>query len=358
MRIGILGAGQLGRMLAASAHELGHQVVFYDPAPDACAKTVSNENFTASYDDEPSLEEFADSVDVISYEFENIPTRAIRVLAGKKSVFPPVKSLEVAQDRLSEKETFTSLDIPTTRFYAVDDQASLQAAAEKLGFPFMLKTRRLGYDGKGQHLVKDEDALAKIDLNHQQWLAENCVAFDRELSLIAARSKTGDVVFYPLTENLHKDGMLSFSLAPAPRLTDDLQAQAEDIASKLLEHLDHVGVLAIEFFCERQKLLVNEIAPRVHNSGHWTQDGCNASQFDNHVRAVIGAPLLVPTVRGVTGMWNIVGTVPSSEQLEKQAGTVHLYGKAERAGRKLGHINYVGDSESDVLRWVDGVSKI
>lgn len=345
MIVGVLGGGQLGRMLGLAGVPLGLQFRFFDPSPDAPAAAVG-EIVTGTYDDPAALARFIDGVDIVTYEFENVPVAAARQLEGKVPVFPPPAALETAQDRLVEKQFFQSLGIPTPPFAAVDSRADLDAAVQELGLPAVLKTRRLGYDGKGQAVLRNVEDVERAwnTLGGVPLILEGFVPFERELSILAVRGRTGETAFYPLVENHHRDGILHRSIAPAPRTSDALQAQAEKDAARALDALQYVGVLAIELFDTGDQLIVNECAPRVHNSGHWTIEGASTSQFENHLRAVMGWSLGATAPRGASVMVNLVGTVPDpAAVLALPDAHLHLYGKAPRPGRKLGHITVVAD---------------
>ena len=314
MVVGVIGGGQLGRMLGLAGIPLGLSFRFLDPAPDAPAGAVG-ELLVGAYDDADLLARLADGADVVTYEFENVPVEAAR----RVGAVPGPAALEAAQDRLAEKRLFRRLGIPTAR---IDDEVE--------AFPALLKTRRLGYDGKGQRLVDEHPGS---DADH---VLEELVAFDRELSLIAVRAPDGETRFYPLVENVHEDGILRSSRAPA---VDAPQALAEDYAGRVLEELDYVGVLALELFEADGDLLANELAPRVHNTGHWTIEGAVTSQFENHLRAVLGLPLGPTDLRGEAAMVNLIGTPPPPEAVLAIPGAhLHLYGKESRPGRKLGHV--------------------
>lgn len=346
-RIGILGAGQLGRMLALAGYPLGLEFRFLDPAPDSPSRHLG-EFICAPYDDEAALTEFVEGLDLVTFEFENVPADVLAFLEDHAPTAPNRQSLATGQDRLSEKTLFRQLGIETSPFAIVDSRADLEGAATRLGLPAILKTRRLGYDGKGQFVI---GSAADIDeawetLGGVPLILEGFVKFDRELSIIAVRGRDGETAFYPLTENHHEGGILRLSRAPAPSLAPELQATAEEYAQRLLDHLDYVGVLAIELFQRGSELLANELAPRVHNSGHWTIEGAETSQFENHLRAICGLPLGATTPRGHSAMLNIIGAIPdSAEVLATSNAHLHLYGKAPRPGRKLGHITVRADEE-------------
>jgi 5-(carboxyamino)imidazole ribonucleotide synthase len=345
--IGILGGGQLGYMLALAGYPLGLHFRFFDPSPEAPVGRIAS-RVTADFRDEAALEKFANGLELVTYEFENVPVEAVRFLAERAPVLPSAKALEVAQDRISEKTLFQELGIPTTEFVSVSGADALDAAVKKIGLPAILKTSRMGYDGKGQwHLRTTEDvARAKAELPTAQvtangipYILEKFVPFTRELSVIAVRARTGETAVYPLVENHHRGGILRLSLAPAPHLDPAIQRSAEQAARAVFDELEYVGVLAIEFFEQAGKLLANEMAPRVHNSGHWTIEGALTSQFENHLRAVVGLPLGSTLAIGCSAMLNLIGETPeAAEVLAVRDAHLHLYGKSPRAGRKLGHV--------------------
>lgn len=338
--IGVLGGGQLGRMLALAGYPLDMRFRFFDPASDAPAGQIA-EHVAGRYNDFEALERFARGVDAVTYEFENVPVEAARFLDERVRVYPPPAALSVSQDRLTEKNAFKAQGIPTAPFEAVDTWEGLLAAIERMGLPTVLKTRRMGYDGKGQVVLRSmEDAKGALEtLGRQPLILEGFVPFSRELSIISVRDREGKTAFYPLVENHHHEGILRLSLAPAPNLSSELQAEAEGYASRMLEALQYVGVLAIELFQVEGKLLANEMAPRVHNSGHWTIEGAETSQFENHLRAIAGLPLGSTAPVGYSAMINIIGEVPDPAKVLAVPGAhLHLYGKAPRQGRKLGHV--------------------
>ncbi len=338
--IGILGGGQLGRMLALAGHPLDHSFVILTPHPDAPAAPMA-ETLIAAYDDPAALDELAARCDVVTYEFENVPAEAVEALSSKVPVRPGGRALAVASDRLAEKRLFTELGIPTAQFVPADSALELAEALVTVGLPAVLKTRRMGYDGRGQRVLlspRDEEG-AFTGLGAVPLLLEGLVNFERELSIIAVRSTEGETAFYPLVENRHEGGILRFSRAPAPTLRPGAQAQAQSYATKILEALDYVGVLALELFDDGERLLANEIAPRVHNSGHWTIEGAETSQFENHLRAITGAPLGSCRARGESAMINLIGDAPDALSIQAIDGAnLHLYGKTPRPGRKLGHV--------------------
>lgn len=346
MTIGILGGGQLGYMLALAGYPLDFHFRFLDPSPQAPVGRIAP-RVTAEYTDFEALDKFAHGLALVTYEFENVPVEAARHLAKHVPVCPPPQALEAAQDRLNEKTLFQKLGIPTTEFAAVDSPNELDAAIRNLGLPSVLKTRRLGYDGKGQWVLRSQADVTELkkEFPPAPLILENFVNFTRELSLLAVRGRGGETAFYPLVENHHRGGILRLSLAPAPKLSETLQREAENAARRILEALDYVGVLAVELFECGGRLLANEMAPRVHNSGHWSIEGAVASQFENHLRAVAGLPLGETRTLGYCAMLNLIGEVPeSSELLAVPDAHLHVYGKSLRPGRKVGHVTVRADS--------------
>jgi 5-(carboxyamino)imidazole ribonucleotide synthase len=338
--IGILGGGQLGYMLALAGYPLGLHFRFLDPSPEAPVGRIA-QRVTADYNDQAALEKFASGLELVTYEFENVPVEAAEFLAARVLVYPPPAALDAAQDRLKEKQLFQKLGIATTEFLPVSKPNEVDAAVKKIGLPAVLKTCRMGYDGKGQWILRtaEDVAKAKSELPSVPLILERFVPFARELSILAVRSSHGETAVYPLVENHHRGGILRFSLAPAPRLEPPIQRAAENAASHVLQSLKYVGVLAIEFFEHDGRLLANEMAPRVHNSGHWTIEGAVTSQFENHLRAVLGMPLGSTGLTGHCAMLNLIGELPeSAEVLAVPDAHLHLYGKSPRPGRKLGHV--------------------
>jgi 5-(carboxyamino)imidazole ribonucleotide synthase len=347
--IGILGGGQLGRMLAMAAARLGLRCQVFSPDPDSPAFDVVLHATCAEFADVEALELFANDVDVITYEFENIPVATAMVLAARRPLLPDLKILESTQDRLAEKDFVKRLGIGTADYADVSSAAALHAAIARIGLPAVIKTRRFGYDGKGQAIIRDGDDPDQIweDLATKSAILEAFVPFACEISVIAARSADGDVECFDVTENQHRDHILKISRAPAD-ISDALAAQARSIAGKIATALNYVGVLAVEMFVVQRdggaEILVNEIAPRVHNSGHWTLDGASISQFEQHIRAIAGWPLGKPVRHGPVTMTNLIGDdINGYEQwLTVPGATVHLYGKgAPRPGRKMGHVTQV-----------------
>lgn len=336
MKVGILGAGQLARMIALAGYPLGVEFIFLDPAKDACANTLGT-HLHGDYDDPALLARLAELSDVVTYEFENVPADVAHFLATHCEVHPSPNALAVAQDRLVEKNFFHSISIPTPSFAPIDSLADLTHAMATIGWPAIVKSRRMGYDGKGQALVRTPDDLPKAweAMAGVPAVVEAFVPFEREVSIIAARSPNGEIVFYPLSENLHKGGILRVSTC---KDGDPMQQQAEDYVTRLLEALDYVGVLALELFQVDGRLLANEFAPRVHNSGHWTIEGAETSQFENHLRAILSLPLGSTKPVGHAAMVNFIGGLPeTAEVLAIEHAHLHLYDKAPRKGRKVAH---------------------
>jgi len=346
MTIGILGGGQLGYMLALAGYPLNFHFRFLDPSPQAPVGRIAP-RVTAEYTDFEALEKFASGLALVTYEFENVPAEAVRFLQKRLPVYPSPQALETAQDRRSEKKLFQKLGIPTTEFLAVTGPDELDQAVRELGLPAIVKTSRFGYDGKGQWLLRTHEDLTRLaqEIPATPLVVEKFVHFSRELSILAVRARNGKTAFYPLVENRHREGILRFSLAPAPRTAAALQPEAEQAALRVLEALDYVGVLAIELFECEGRLLANEMAPRVHNSGHWSIEGAVTSQFENHLRAVAGLPLGDTSTMGHSAMLNLIGELPdSSELLAVPDAHLHIYGKALRPGRKVGHVTLRADS--------------
>lgn len=342
--VGVIGAGQLGQMLGFAGRPLNLDFVFLDPASDPPAR-AAGEVINLPFDSSDGLAMLAERADIVTYEFENVPVTAVEWLAEKVAVYPPAGALRQSQDRLREKQLFESLQIPVPAWRAIDTKEELKNALRSIG-PLVLKTRRLGYDGKGQAVIRsDGDAdRAWQQLGGHPLIAEQWIAFDRELSIIGARRADGIIALYPLTENQHDHGILNNSRAPAAA-GDDVGHSAGKYLRDVLKHLDYVGVIALELFAVGDRLLANEFAPRVHNSGHWTIEGTNASQFENHLRAILGLPLGDTAATGHSGMINLLGSIPDDIGALQAAGfQVHEYGKIPRPGRKLGHITTVADT--------------
>lgn len=355
MRIGIIGAGQLGQMLGLAARDLKMQCRFLDPSANPPA-AACGDILQRAFDDPDALAELARTCDVITYEFENIPVDPLLRLDSHVPVYPPAAALRSSQDRLEEKRLFAALAIPLPGYHAIDTRDDLDTAAETLGLPMVIKTRRLGYDGKGQFIVKEHRDLdaAWNELGGQSLIAEQWVNFDFEISCIGVRSVGGDIEIYPLCQNVHVDGILRTSKSPldAPALV----TKADTYVRRLLEHLDYVGVLVLEMFVIDDHLLANEFAPRVHNSGHWSIEGSRTSQFENHLRAVSNLPLGPTTSLGHAGMVNLIGEIPDSVRA-LTFGELHDYGKIPRPGRKLGHVTVVAESADQRDALIDIVNR-
>ncbi|WP_109468153.1 5-(carboxyamino)imidazole ribonucleotide synthase [Albibacillus kandeliae] len=343
--IGILGGGQLGRMLSVAASRLGFQCHIYEPGANPPAGHVAATVTTAPYEDEAALTAFAKSVDVVTYEFENVPTAALDLIESHCAIRPSREALRVSQDRLTEKTFLQDLGLKTAPFADITDLTSLEAAIEKIGTPAILKSRRFGYDGKGQVRLKSpaDTASALAEMKGAPAILEGFVDFSCEISVIAARGPSGEVACFDPGENVHKDGILHTTRVPA-NIPAALRTDAILLAGRILNALDYIGVLGVELFVTPNGLVVNEIAPRVHNSGHWTQNGCTVDQFEQHIRAVAGWPLGDGKRHLDVEMLNLIGDdVLQTEALAKQPNTaLHLYGKADvKAGRKMGHVNRI-----------------
>jgi len=345
MRIGILGGGQLGRMIALAGVPLDLSFRVLDPSRAACAAAVA-EHQVGEYEDYAALAEFVAGLDAVTYEFENVPVETARWLSLRLPVYPPPEALEVAHDRYAEKLFFRRIGIPVPPYRAVTTRPDYDEAIREIGLPAVLKTRRFGYDGKGQTVLRTDGDIepAWTLLGGRPLILEQFVRFDREVSLLGVRGRAGEQAFYPLVENHHRDGILDRSIAPAPH-PGSLQSVAERHVGAALNALAYTGVLAIEFFVVGETLFANEMAPRVHNSGHWTIEGAVTSQFENHLRAVLGWPLGDASERCCSAMINLIGRLPARESVLAFPGAhLHLYGKAPRPGRKLGHVTLLADN--------------
>lgn len=353
MRIGILGGGQLARMLALAGYPLGLRFTVFDPEPHVCAADVA-EHVCGSYEDSALLQTFAKRVDVITYEFENVPSACLNMLSQHAPIYPSLQALTISQERLSEKNLFATLNIPTPKFAAIDAASDLASALAHVGYPAILKTRRMGYDGKGQLRINNAADL------HDAWqrlgsvplIAEAVVPFEREVSIIAARNRSGAMAYYDLSENVHQNGILHTATR---QRHDPLQAKAESYVQALMTHLDYVGVLTLELFQVGETLIANEFAPRVHNSGHWTIEGACTSQFENHLRATLNLPLGATQATGYAAMVNFIGAMPPRDAILQLNAHLHDYGKSPRPGRKLGHATIVSDDPAIVARLVQQV---
>jgi 5-(carboxyamino)imidazole ribonucleotide synthase len=347
--VGVLGAGQLGGMLGLAGIPLGLHFRFLDPAGAAFAGAVGDLR-VGSLDDDAAAAALADGAAVVTYEWEGVPAATARAAAARAPVRPDPVALEVAQDRMSEKTLFARLGIAVPTFAAVNDRADLEDALAAVGLPAVLKTRRGGYDGKGQHVLRvDADVdSAWAARRGEPLILEELVAFSRELSVLAVRGLDGATACYPLVETEQRDGVLRVCRAPAPGVTGPLQRAAEDIAGWILDELGYVGVLAVELFERDGALIANELAPRVHNSGHWTIEGAVTSQFENHLRAILGWPLGSTAARGSSGLVNALGSLPPRDAVLAVPGAhLHDYRKDPRPGRKVGHVTVVADSDAE-----------
>jgi 5-(carboxyamino)imidazole ribonucleotide synthase len=360
MRLGILGGGQLGRMMALAGYPLGVRCRLLDPKDPTASAEVA-EVLAERYDDPDALDRFVTGLDAVTYEFENVDSFALEHLDERVPVRPERRALEVSQDRIVEKRFFRDHDIDTAPFAAADTVDDLRAAVREVGLPCVVKTRRFGYDGKGQAVIRSEDAIDAVwdDVGGVPLIVEGFVAFDRELSIIGVRGVDGALAFYPIPENVHEDGILKVAYAPAPELSPALEERARGYARRLMEALDYVGVCTIELFQVGDTLLANEMAPRVHNSGHWTLEGAETSQFENHVRAVLGLTLGSTAMRGHAGMVNLIGAVPeTADVLAHPHVHLHLYRKEPRPGRKVGHMTVRHDDPAVVRETVPALRKL
>jgi 5-(carboxyamino)imidazole ribonucleotide synthase len=346
--IGIIGGGQLGRMLAMAAAQLGYRTHIYAPDEDSCAAEVSAEFTCARYDDRAALASFADSVDVATFEFENIDAAPLTEVANRVALYPPLKALEIGQDRIAEKSFAQDCGGRTADWRAVESRDQLDAAIAAIGLPAILKTTRFGYDGKGQARIRKAQDVAPAwhDLSGKgPLILEAMVPFTHEFSLIAMRDQSGSVVFWDVPENVHRDGILATSTVPASLQVLEMVPAARSLARKMADRLDYVGVFACEFFAGPEGPVFNEMAPRVHNSGHWTIEGSVASQFENHIRAVAGLPHGSTALTGKSvEMRNLIGADAArwTELMADMGSHIHLYGKGEaRPGRKMGHLTRV-----------------
>ena len=352
--VGILGAGQLARMLAQAGQAMGLDFVFLDPAKDVCAAEFGD-HICADWDDEDALKELGQRSDVVTFDFENVPESSATLIESLCPVYPPPRALFQSQDRLREKNMMQELGIPVAPYFAVSSRPDLIAAVENIGLPCVLKTRRFGYDGKGQAVLRFQEDMERAwqTLGDFELICEGFIAYDVECSIIAARGLNGQTAYWPLTRNLHREGILAISMAPA--FDPVLQKRAEVLIQRLLDHLDYTGVMALELFLKDGELLANEFAPRVHNSGHWTIDGAETSQFENHLRAICGLPLGETQNSAQTLMFNLLGEMPgcASQQSSNQALASqphwHDYQKTGRVGRKIGHVTVTAESQAGLL---------
>lgn len=357
MIVGVIGGGQLGRMMGLAGLNIGARFVFLDPDPDACARDVG-EHLCAGFEDAHALGELAGRADVLTFDFENVPESSLESLQERVRVAPSARALGVSQDRRREKELFRELGIPTAEFCLVDTIDGLAPAIDAVGLPAVLKTRRLGYDGKGQAVIRshEEAAAAWEAIGGVPAILEAFVEFTREVSVIAARGRDGHTAIYPLCENVHRDGILRTT---RPRPGDPATASAGEMISRLLDALDYVGVLTLELFDTCGGLVANEFAPRVHNSGHWTIEGAQTSQFENHIRAIADLPLGETSAVETCAMLNIVGAIPPAQDVLAVPGAhLHLYGKTPRPGRKVGHITIRSTNAEEVEQAVAALSAL
>lgn len=356
-KIGVLGGGQLARMLALAGYPLGIQVICYESVSNTCAGQVTKV-IQGDYADEAALAQFAQSVDCVTLETENLPLSCAQIVAQHSKLMPSVEALKITQDRLFEKELLNKLQISTAKFAKINSWQDLKTAIEALQFPGILKTRRQGYDGKGQALLRDWKSAESAweQLKNEDLIFESFVKFDYEVSLISVRSVSGEVKFYPLIKNHHEDGILRVSRAPLQ--SAELQKKAEEYALRLIKQFDYVGVMTIEFFVSGSDLIANEIAPRVHNSGHWTIEGAITSQFENHLRALCDLPLGETTAIGFSAMCNLIGTEPAIKNVLRIPGAhYHTYGKEARPARKLGHITLNNADSAQLENHVENLLK-
>ena len=340
--IGILGGGQLAKMLAIAAANLGFNINIYCPDRDCPAAQVANKVVFGSYDDSENLVAFAKNVDILTYEFENIDTKALEELDQQVEIRPSIKALKISQDRYTEKSYLNSLGIKTTQFYKIDSVADIEKLLNRLKKPILIKTRRLGYDGKGQVLIKNQDDINQYFLGKSlaPSITEEVISFDRELSVIIVRDKKGNIKAFEPGENVHEHGILLTTTLPTST-SEVLKNNATIIAKKIVDDLGYIGVMGVEFFLKGQELYVNEIAPRVHNSGHWTMDGSYSSQFQQHIRAIMDLPLLSTERHSDVIMYNLIGTV-TSNLVNNELAKVYIYGKKDvLPGRKMGHVNLI-----------------
>lgn len=358
MIIGIIGGGQLAKMMVLAGYPMGQEFIILDPAEDAAAGRVAKQ-LIGNFDDPAMLDELAKQASVVTFDFENVPAAAVEKLAEKVDVFPSADVLAHSQDRCKEKSLFQELDIPTAPFASVDNLQELEAAIETIGLPAVLKTRRLGYDGKGQYRIKDKKEVGQAwqTIGEQPAILEAFVEFEREVSIIAVRSRKGELAFYPLVHNVHRDGILH--LSQAPYQDSDLQKAAEKLITPILQRFNFVGVLALECFVKDGKLLANEMAPRVHNTGHWTIEGAGVSQFENHLRAICGLPLGATDIHSHAAMINFISELPPAEAILAIPGChFHDYGKKPRPGRKVGHATLRASTEARLQEKIEALSKL
>ncbi len=364
-RIGVLGGGQLGRMIALAGYPLGLQFRFLDPSGAESPAGQLAPCVTAAYDDAEAVRGFADGMDAVTYEFENVPAASLDAIGGDALILPPRSALAVAQDRFLEKQCFQELGIATPKFVSVSMPTELDGAVAFLGTPSILKTRQFGYDGHGQSTLRDKrDAgPAWQAVGEQPSILEQRITFDEEVSIIAVRSRRGEIGYYPLAHNTHRDGILRISWVDPTDTTEtvaQLTLQARAAITKILERFDYVGVLALELFVKQGKIIANEIAPRVHNSGHWSIEGAPCSQFENHLRALIDLPLGETFGHQPAAMVNLIGALPNQSEILRAVpdAHIHFYGKAPRPNRKVGHITVLADNRDQLSAKIVAVTEI
>jgi 5-(carboxyamino)imidazole ribonucleotide synthase len=360
MKLGILGSGQLARMLILQGRKLGIDFEVYAPQGNSVEGLTSITY--GQFDDTEKLRAFMDRCSFVTYEWENLPIEPLKKAIGEQTkFFPDIKVLEIIAGRFEQKSFFRNLGIPTAPFCLIEEEADLIPLKERIDFPLVLKTNRFGYDGKGQKIIHDKKDLEGVwqQLGQVPLIAEKYISFKRELSLVACRSITGEQVFYPLTESFHQDGILRKTVTPAEALNNELQIKAQNYAKKVFEYFDYVGVLALELFEVENNLLLNEMASRVHNTGHWSIEGAETSQFENHIRAGLGLSLGAAHLRGPTVMLNLIGQIPEIDwQKNEKKWHVHLYGKAPKEMRKLGHVTCLGKNHQELIQLSDEIESL
>lgn len=357
MIVGILGGGQLAQMIAYAGKQLDCEFIFLDPNKDACAFPLGK-SLIGAYNDPKLLEQLAQQSDIVTFEFENVPFQSVEILSQHVQIHPNAKGLEISQDRLKEKQAFTSLGIPTTMFASVDSLEDLKKGVDLVGLPAVVKTRSQGYDGKGQKVIrtKEDIDIAWKELGNKPLIIEEFIKFGREVSQVAARNPHGDIQFYSIAENEHAEGILRLTVN---RPNDSAEETAQSYVRKLMEHMNYVGVFALEMFQKGGELLANEMAPRVHNSGHWTIEGAKTSQFENHLRAIMDMPLGKTTDLGFSAMVNCIGKMPDAQDVAKIPNAYyHAYGKDSRPGRKVGHITIQCKTKEELEKILPLVRKL
>lgn len=357
MRVGILGGGQLAQMMAQAGKSMDCSFTFLDPSPTACAFEWGD-SICGAYDDPKLLKKLAQASDVVTFEFENVPHTSVEILSEHVKISPSSMSLEISQDRLKEKNTFRHLSIPTTKFAEVNGPDDLKHAISIVGLPSVLKTRSQGYDGKGQKVLQSKNDVESAweELGAKPMILEEFIPFDREISIIAVRDQKDNIKYYDVCENEHEQGILKFT---QNRQNDPMAEKAQGYAKKLLEHMKYVGVFTLELFQKDDDLFANEMAPRVHNSGHWTIEGAKTSQFENHLRAILNMPLGNIQSKNFSIMVNLIGTIPNLREIEKIRGAhVHVYGKEPRSRRKLGHVTFSNDKITDAKNVLERLRKM